>query len=92
MAFRSTSIAGGVRTWQIDGDLTIGDITQPVSLAVEFGGVEPFMDGRRHAGFEAKTEIRRKAFGIDFKLPPGMSENVLSDVVKIEIDLELLAP
>jgi polyisoprenoid-binding protein YceI len=78
--------------YQIDGDLTIGDVTRPIVLAVELGGIESFPGGPRHAGFEATTEIRRKDYGIDVAMPPGISAVALGDVVKVELDLQLLEP
>jgi hypothetical protein len=48
--------------------------------------------GPRHAGFEATTKIRRKDFGIDIALPPGLNVVPLGDVVMIDIDLQLLEP
>jgi polyisoprenoid-binding protein YceI len=92
LVFRSTLVRGAGSEYQVDGDLTIGDITRPVVLAVELGGIETFPGGPRHAGFEATTEIRRKDFGIDVAMPPGVSAVALGDVVKIEIDLQLLEP
>ena len=92
MVFHSTRVAGAGSEYQVDGDLTIGDITRPIVLAVELGGVESLPGGPRHAGFEATTEIRRKDFGIDFALPPGVTAVVLGDVVKVELDLQLLEP
>jgi polyisoprenoid-binding protein YceI len=92
MTFRSTGVSGSGSDYRVDGELTIGEVTRPVSLAVELGGIEPFFDGRRHAGFEATTEIRRKEFGIDLALPPGVSGAMLGDVVKIELDLQLVEP
>ena len=61
------------RTGRVEGELTIGDVTRPIVLAVEFGGVEVFPGGPRHAGFEATAELRRKEFGIDLAMPPGVS-------------------
>jgi polyisoprenoid-binding protein YceI len=92
MVFRSTRIAGAGSEYQIEGDLTIGDVTRPVILAVELGGIENFPGGPRHAGFEATTEIRRKDFGIDLAMPPGVSAVALGDVVKVVLDLQLLEP
>src|SRR3979490_1556934 len=92
MVFRSTRIAGAGSEYQIDGDLTIGGVPRPIVLAVELGGIENFPGGPRHAGFEAATEIRRKDFGIDIAMPPGISVVALGDVVKIELDLQLLEP
>ncbi|MCU1623464.1 MAG: hypothetical protein JWL79_2309 [Frankiales bacterium] len=92
MLFRSTRIVGAGVEYQVEGELTIGDITRPVTLAVELGGVESFPGGPRHAGFEATTEVRRKDFGIDLAMPPGISAVALGDVVKVELDLQLLEP
>jgi polyisoprenoid-binding protein YceI len=60
------------------GDLTIGDVTRPIVLAVELGGIESFPGSPRHAGFEAATETRRKDFGIDVTQPPGISVSRLA--------------
>lgn len=87
MTFRSLTISGDGADWTLDGELTIGDVTQPVTLEVELGGTEPFMDGV-HAGFEARGEIRRHDYGIHF----GPLDKALGNVVKIELDLEFLQP
>jgi polyisoprenoid-binding protein YceI len=92
MVFRSTRVIGAGSEYQIDGELTIGEVTRPIVLAVELGGIESFPGGPRHAGFEATTEIRRKDFGIDVAMPPGISAVALGDVVKVELDLQLLEP
>ena len=90
--FRSTSITEGGAGYLVDGDLTIGDVTRPFRLDVELGGVEEFPGGPRHAGFEARTEIRRSDFGLDLNLPAGVGSALLGDVVKVELDIQLLEP
>lgn len=92
LTFHSTRITGSGDDWKIHGEATIGDVTRPLTLDVELGGIETFVDGTRHAGFEAKGELRRKEFGIDIALPPGVSVVALGDVVKIELDIQLLEP
>jgi polyisoprenoid-binding protein YceI len=93
MTFRSTRIAGEGYEFQVDGELTIGEVTKPAVLAIEFGGLQDFPGGGpRHAGFEATTEVRRKEFGIDIAMPPGVSGAMLGDVVKVELDVQLLEP
>jgi polyisoprenoid-binding protein YceI len=92
LEFRSTRVTDAGDHYAVDGELTIGEITRPVTLAVELGGVETFPGGPRHAGFEATTQIKRKDFDIDIALPPGVSAVALGDVIKIEIDLQLLEP
>ena len=90
--FRSTRVTEDGDQYAVEGDLTIGGITHPVTLDVELGGVETFPGGPRHAGFEATTQIKRKDFDIDVALPPGVSAVALGDVIQIEIDLQLLEP
>jgi polyisoprenoid-binding protein YceI len=93
MEFRSTSIHEHAGGWVLDGDLTIGDVTRPQRLDVDFGGIEEFpLDGSRHAGFEASGELRRKDFGVDLSLPPGVGTVALGDVVKIDLDIQLVEP
>lgn len=87
MTFRSTGITGEGTDWTLDGDLTIGDVTKPVTLDVELGGTEDFVDGV-HAGFEARGEIRRHDFGIHF----GPVDKALGNAIKLELDLEFLQP
>ncbi len=93
MTFRSLAITEGRDGWVLDGELTIGDVTRPQRLDVEFGGIEEFpLDGSRHAGFEATGELRRKDFGIDLALPPGVSNIALGDIVKLDLDIQLTEP
>ncbi|UUU21199.1 YceI family protein [Streptomyces sp. DSM 40750] len=87
MAFRSTRVRGAGEEWSMEGDLTIGDVTRPVTLAVEFGGVvDSPGDDRRHAGFEATGEIRRSDYGLDF------GAGFLGDVVKVQLDMQFVEP
>jgi polyisoprenoid-binding protein YceI len=89
MTFRSTSITGAGDEWVVDGELTIGEVTKPFRLDVELGGVADFpLGGPRHAGVTATAELRRSDFGIASAYPAPM----LGDVVKVELDLELLEP
>ncbi|MGI5453876.1 YceI family protein [Streptomyces sp. CA-249302] len=87
MSFRSTRVSGRGEDWSMEGDLTIGDVTRPVTLAVEFGGaVDHPVEQRKHAGFEATGEIRRSDFGLDF------GAGFLGDVVKVHLDMQFVEP
>ena len=88
LTFRSTGISGSGEDWTLDGDLTIGDVTRPISLDVEFGGVADVFDGTRHAGFEAHGELRRK----DFELSFGPVDPMIGQAIKLELDLEFVEP
>ncbi|MBL8775946.1 MAG: YceI family protein [Acidimicrobiales bacterium] len=81
LSFRSTSVSLDA----IEGELTLGDVTQPITLDVDFGGTAEFpADGSIHAGFEARGELRLRDYGIGTF---GMG-----DLVKLELDVQLVAP
>jgi polyisoprenoid-binding protein YceI len=88
LVFRSTSFTADGESWTLAGELTLGEATAPVTLAVEFGGIEPFPGGPRHAGFTAIGELRRSALGI----APDVPSTFLGDALRIELDLQLLEP
>jgi polyisoprenoid-binding protein YceI len=93
MTFRSTAIKGAGENYELAGDLTIHGITKPVTLDVEFNGTEVFPgDQSTHAGFSATGQIKRSDFGIDFGIIPGAEKLMLGDKVKIELDLQFVAP
>jgi polyisoprenoid-binding protein YceI len=94
MAFRSTGIrAAGERDYALDGELTVNGVTRPITLDVEFHGVETFpADGSTHAGFSATTTVNRDDYGIDFNLPLGMGNFVLGKKIAVELELEFVAP
>jgi polyisoprenoid-binding protein YceI len=87
MTFRSTQVQGEGEDWSLAGELTIGDVTQPVLLKVDFGGFgDSPVDGRRHAGFEATGELRRSDYGL------GFAPTILGDLVKIHLDMQFIEP
>ena len=88
MEFKSTSIKGTPDEFKIIGDLTINGKTLPIELDAEFTGTAVFMDTPK-AGFEAKGEINRSDFGINWNVPLGGDAFVVSEKIKIEIETEL---
>jgi len=94
MTFRSSAVrAQGGNEYEVDGTLTINGIAKTVVLEVEFNGVEVFpADGSTHAGFSASAEVNRDDFGIDFNMPLGMDKMALGQKVKVELELQFIAP
>lgn len=94
MTFRSTGVrAAGEGEYQLDGELTLNGITRPVTLDVEFHGVETFsLDGSTHAGFSATTTVNRDDFGVDFNTPLGMDKFALGKKIAVEFELQFVAP
>ncbi|MET8831576.1 YceI family protein [Streptomyces sp. NPDC004610] len=87
LSFRATEVSGQGEDWTMAGDMTIGEVTRPVSFAVTFGGVSPSsVDQRKRAAFTATGEIRRGDFGLGFA--PG----IIGSVVKVRLDMRFVEP
>lgn len=94
MHFISWGIQPAGEMWELQGEVTLNGRTRPLTLQVEFNGVQDFPgQNTRHAGFSATGSLRRSEFGIEFGLLPiGMDTLALGDEVKIELDLEFVEP
>ncbi|MGH3788299.1 MAG: YceI family protein [Pseudonocardiaceae bacterium] len=46
------------------------------------------VDGRQHAGFEARGEFRRSDFGLGL----GSMDAMLGDVIRIQLDVQFVQP
>ena len=88
MVFRSTEVRTDGADWTVVGDLTIKGITKPVTLALELNGFGPDAYGGTRAGFSAKTEISRKAFGVDIDMPMDGGGVVVGDKINVELEIE----
>jgi polyisoprenoid-binding protein YceI len=88
--FSSTALRRDGDDYVLDGDLTIKGVTKPVSLAVEFAGVNPGMGHGEVAGFEASVTINRKDYGIDIDMPLETGGAVVGDKVTVTLDIEAL--
>lgn len=87
MTFQSTNIEfNGDNEAKVTGDLTIRDVTKPITLDVEIFGSEVDPWGQTRVGFDAGTEINRKDFGIDFQAPLNSGGVLVSEKIQIEIE------
>ena len=86
--FKSNAIfPKGDGHYTASGDLTVRDITRPVSFDVELIGVVENGQGGRHLGAAATVTIDRSDFDLTWNMP--IPNGVLvGEKVKIEIDLE----
>ncbi len=76
--------------YTLKGDLTIRDVTKPVTLDVEFGGVATDPWGNLRAGFEINGEVNRKDFGLTWNAVTEAGGVVVSDAVKLHAHVELI--
>ena len=88
MTFRSTGVRPDGDEFLVDGELTIRDITKPVTLKVELGGFGPDPYGGTRAGFTATAVINRSDFGVSWNAAIEGGGVVVSDKITIHIEAE----
>lgn len=92
MTFTSTGFDLGEGEGTITGELTIKGVTKTVELDTEFNGVVVDAFGMTRAGFEAKTTISRKEFGLTWNAAIEAGGVLVSDKVVINLDAAFIAP
>jgi polyisoprenoid-binding protein YceI len=77
--------------WEVDGDLTVRDVTRPVTLEVTFEGglVDPM--GNARIGFSAAAEIDRYDFGLTWNQALEGGGLIVGRKVTLEIEVEAVA-
>lgn len=85
LRFQSTSFDGSTMA----GELTIKDVTKTVELDVEFNGIATDPYGQVKAGFEISGKVNRKEFGLTWDAVTEAGNVVVSDEVKLQVDLQL---
>ncbi|GGG22929.1 YceI family protein [Pontibacter amylolyticus] len=80
----------GGNEYKLHGDLTIRNITKPVTVNVEFGGtvVDPY--GQHKAGFTVTGKISRKEFGLTWNAVTEAGSVVVSDEIKLQAEIQLV--
>ena len=76
--------------YRVRGELTIRDVTRPVTVELTFGGlaVDPYGDER--AGFEGSAIISRKDFGLTYNIAMESMGFLIGDEVTLEFDLAVV--
>lgn len=88
MTFSSTGVRAEGGDFLVDGDLTIKDVTKPVTFTVEFGGFGTDPWGNYKAGATAKTVINREDFGLTWNAALETGGVLVGKDVTIELDLQ----
>jgi len=76
--------------YELKGNLTIKDITKPITLSVEYGGLMNDPWGNKKAGFSVTGEINRKDWGMEWNAALEAGGVLVGDKVKILCDVEFL--
>ncbi len=77
-------------TYSLTGNLTLKDVTKPITLEVEYAGIhkDPFY-GKTKAGFEINGKIQRKDFGLTWNVLTEAGGAVVSNDIRIHCNIQL---
>ncbi len=89
IAFRSTAVeVGRDGTARVQGDLTVKDVTRPVTLDVEFDGASPDPWGGHRLGFTASTEIDREDWGLTWNVALETGGMLVGKKIRLEFNVQ----
>jgi len=72
----------GENSYDVEGDLTIKDVTKSVTLKVTSLGFGPGMKGAQLSGWEATAKLDRRDFGISY------GQGIVGNEVDVQINVE----
>lgn len=75
--------------YNVTGDLTIKDVTKPVTFELEYGGKGTNPWGQEVVAFSADTKINRKEFGLTWNQALETGGVLVGEDIKITVELEL---
>ncbi|MFC7687934.1 YceI family protein [Ureibacillus sp. GCM10028918] len=87
--FKSTNITKDGDDYKVTGDLTIKDVTKPVTFDVEYGGKGTNPWGVEVYGFEAEAKINREEFGLTWNAALETGGVLVGKDIKIKVELEV---
>ncbi|MFJ5724093.1 YceI family protein [Streptomyces sp. NPDC093149] len=91
MTFRSTQAEQlGGDAYRITGDLTIKDVTRPLSIDLEFNGSATDVYGNERVGFEGSADILRSEWGLTWNAALETGGVMVSDKVKLNFDISAI--
>lgn len=89
MNFVSTSFKNvSGNDYKLTGELTIRDVTKTVELTAELGGIMVDPYGNTKVGFEVLGKINRKEYGLMWSAVTEAGGVVVSDEVKLHINVQ----
>lgn len=88
ITFSSTRIEEvGDNALVVSGDLTIRDVTKPITIPIEFTGTHTDAAGALRAGFEGTRRIDRREFGLEWNVALDQGGWLVSEKITLEFEL-----
>lgn len=92
ITFASTSVKdSGSDKLVVDGNLTIKDVTKPISITFEYTGTATDPFGNARFGFEGEAEINRKDYGLTWNAALETGGILVSENIKLEFEISTIA-
>jgi polyisoprenoid-binding protein YceI len=91
ITFASTSVKdSGADKIVVEGNLTIKDVTKPISITFEYTGTATDPFGNARFGFEGESEINRKDFGLTWNAALETGGILVSENIKLEFEISTI--
>src|SRR6056297_148487 len=88
LTFRSTKVEPKSATeFHVTGDLTIRGVTKEVSFDLDYTGAVTDPWGFTRVGFEGRTEVNRKGWGLNWNTPLDTGGVLVSEKVTLEFEI-----
>jgi polyisoprenoid-binding protein YceI len=91
IVFRSTRIEEvGENALVVSGDLTIRDVTKPITIPLEFTGAQTDAFGALRAGFEGTRRIDRREYGLEWNMALDSGGWLVSEKITLEFEISAI--
>jgi len=92
ITFASTSVKeSGSEKLSVEGNLTIKDVTKPITIEFEYSGTATDPFGNARFGFEGAAEINRKDFGLTWNAALETGGILVSENIKLEFEISTIS-
>jgi len=92
ITFASTSVKDlGSDKIVVEGNLTVRDVTKPLTIEFEYTGTAKDPFGNDRFGFEGEAEINRKDFGLTWNAALETGGILVSENIKLEFEISTIA-
>lgn len=90
LGFHSTKVQVDGDELNIEGELTIRDVTKPITLTGEFAGIVVDPYGQTKAGITVSGKIKRSDFGLKWNAITEAGGVVVSDEIRIHNEMQFV--
>ncbi len=88
LTFRSTKVEPkSASEFHVTGDLTIRGVTKEVAFDLDYTGAVTDPWGNLRVGFEGRTEVNRKEWGLNWNTPLDTGGVLVSEKVTLEFEI-----